>query len=146
MSETNERDVLHHLIEICSDGERGFRTAADQVSDPGLRAMFVELANERSRFAADLIPHLQRLGGYTDTEGTGKGAMHRGWMALLSIVPGNHDRAVVLEAERGERAALNAYDRALAGLLPLTVDWLVEAQREAVRKAHERIAAFKIRH
>jgi uncharacterized protein (TIGR02284 family) len=67
-------------------------------------------------------------------------------MTLRSLVPGNQDRAIVAEAELGERAALNAYDRALAGLLPLNVDWLIEAQREAVRKAHERIAAFETSH
>ena len=41
-----------------------------------------------------------------------------------------------------ERAALSAYDEALAGMLPLTVDWVIEAQWEAVRRAHERIAAL----
>lgn len=146
MSQDCERDVLHHLIEICSDGERGFRIAAGQVSDPALRALFLELAEERRRFAADLLPHLQRLGGGTDAAGSGRGTVHRSWMTILSLVPGHHDQAMVVEAERGERAALTAYDRALAGLLPLTVDWLVEAQREAVRKAHERIATFEIRH
>lgn len=145
MSENSERDVIHHLIEICSDGEQGFRTAAGQVKDPALRELFSELAEERRRFAADLIPHLHRMGGYTDTDGSGKGAVHRSWMTLLSLVPGDHDQAMVAEAGRGERAALMAYDRALAGLLPLTVDWLVEAQREAVRKAHDRIAGFERR-
>ena len=146
MPDNNERDVLHHLIEICSDGELGFRAAAGQVNDPALRALFVELADERRRFAADLRPHLQRLGGGTDAAGSGRGAVHRSWMTLLSLVPGDHDQAMVVEAERGERAALTAYDRALAALLPLTVDWLVEAQREAVRKAHARIAAFDAGH
>ena len=146
MSEMSERDVLHHLIEICSDGSRGFRLAAGRVNDPRLRSLFDELADERSRFAIDLIPHLQRMGGYTDTDGTSTGAVHRGWLTLRTVAPGNHDHAIVVEAERGERAALGAYDRALAGLLPLTVDWLVEAQREAVRKAHERIATFEASH
>jgi uncharacterized protein (TIGR02284 family) len=146
MNQDNERDVLHHLIEVCSDGARGFRTAADCARNPDLQALFAELADERSRFAADLVPHLQRMGGYTDTDGTSTGALHRGWLAVRALAPGNHDRAIVVEAERGERAALGAYDRALAGLLPLTVDWLVEAQREAVRKAHNRIAAFEVQH
>jgi uncharacterized protein (TIGR02284 family) len=120
--------------------------AAGQAYDPGLRALFVELADERTRFAANLIPHLHRMGGYTDTEGTSLGAIHRGWMTLRGFAPGDHDHAIVVEAERGERAALDAYDRALAGLLPLTVEWLVEAQREGVRRAHDRIAAFDVRH
>ena len=145
MPENSDRDVLHDLIEICSDGERGFRTAAGQVSDPGLQALFLELADERRRFGADLLGHLQRLGGHTDTGGSGKGVVHRSWMTLLSLVPGDRDQAMVIEAERGERAALTAYDRALAGLSALSVDWLVEAQREAVRKAHERIATFDLR-
>lgn len=146
MAENSERDVLHNLIEICSDGSRGFQTAADHVNNPDLRALFVELADERRRFAADLTPHLQRMGGYAAIEGTSKGAVHRGWMTLMSLAPGNHDQALVVEAERGERAALTAYDNALAGFLPFAVDWLVEAQREAVRKAYERLAAFEVCH
>ena len=142
MANHNERDTFHHLIEICSDGERGFRTAAEHVNDPDLRAVFMELADERRRFAADLVPHLHRLGGHPDTEGTSAGAIHRNWMTLRGLVPGNHDHAIVVEAERGERVALNAYDRALGGMLPPTADWLIEAQREAVRKAHERIVAM----
>ena len=146
MSQDHERDALHHLIEICSDGSRRFRTAAEYVRNPALRAFFAELAEERRRFAADLVPHLQRMGGYTDTGGTSTGALHRGWMAVRGLAPGNHDRAIVVQAERGERAALNVYDRALAGALPPTVDWLVEAQREAVRKAYERVVALHVRH
>jgi uncharacterized protein (TIGR02284 family) len=142
MADTNEQNVLHHLIEICGDGERGFRTAARHVNDPALQALFAELADERKRFAADLIPHLQRIGGCQAAEGSVSGAAHRGWMTLRCLAPGDRDQAIVVEAQRGERAALDAYDHALGGLLPLSVDWLIEAQREAVRKAHERITAF----
>lgn len=142
MTYDSERTVLQHLIEVCRDGERGFRAAADSISRADFRALFLELADERARFASDLLPHLHRMGGYIDTEGTNTGALHRGWMALRGLVPGDHDHAIVVETERGERAALSAYDRALGGMLPLTVDWLVEAQREAVRKAHERVAAL----
>ena len=34
MAERTEREVLHHLIEICRDGERGFHAAADHVAAP----------------------------------------------------------------------------------------------------------------
>ena len=61
MAERTEREALHHLIDICRDGERGFRAAAEAVSDPRLKTLFKELAAERAKFAADLVPHLQRL-------------------------------------------------------------------------------------
>jgi uncharacterized protein (TIGR02284 family) len=140
--ERTEREALHHLIEICRDGERGFRAAANAVSDSKLKALFGELAAERARFAAELLPHLRRLGGMTDGEGTNAGALHRGWINLKAHVPGRHDHAIVTETARGEHAALAAYDDALHGMLPPTVTSLIEAQQEAMHNAVERIRAI----
>lgn len=142
MAERTEREVLHYLIEVCEDGERGFRAAADCVSKPGLKALFAELAAERARFASDLVPHLQRLGGRTDLGGSTAATLHRGWIGLKGLVPGHHDHAIVTEAERGEQAALDAYEEALNGMLPPTVTSLVEQQREAMQKANERIRSI----
>ena len=142
MAERTERDALHHLIDICTDGERGFRAAAQAVSNPKLKALFDNLADERGRFAAALLPHLRRLGGTTDWDGTNAGALHRRWITLKAHVPGHDDHGIVTETERGEHAALNAYDEALHGMLPPTVTQLVEAQQEAMHAAVERIRAI----
>ena len=138
MAERNEREVLHHLIEVCKDGERGFRTAAEHVDAPALKTLFADLSAQRKQFAEELEPHLHRLGGLPDG-GTNAAALHRGWMLLRGFVPGRHDHAVVVEAARGEHAALNAYKEALNGMLPPTVTDLVEAQRDAIQGANERI-------
>jgi uncharacterized protein (TIGR02284 family) len=142
MAERTEREALHHLIDICRDGERGFLAAAQAVSDPRLKALFNELAAERSRFATDLVPHLQRLGGTMEDGGTNAGALHRGWINIKAHVPGHHDHAIVTEAERGEHAALNAYEDALSGMLPPTVTSLIEAQQVAMQKAVDRIRSI----
>ncbi len=139
MAERTERKTLYHLIEVCEDGERGFRVAADRVSNPGLKALFTELAADRARFAANLVPHLQRLGGRTDLSGTSAGTLHRGWMGLRSLVPGHHDHAVVTEAERGDQFAIDAYQDALSGMLPPTVIDLIEPQRDEMKKDNDRI-------
>jgi uncharacterized protein (TIGR02284 family) len=139
MAERSERDVLHHLIDLCRDGERGFRAAANHVIDPTLKSLFAELAAERQRFAEALQPHLQRLGGLPDADGTSAGTLHRQWMALKGYAPGNHDHHIVAEAERGEQVALDAYEDALNGMLPPTVMETVEMQRDAILKAVERI-------
>jgi uncharacterized protein (TIGR02284 family) len=144
MAERNEREVLQHLIQVCKDGAHGFRTAADHVTAPSLKSLFTELANERTGFAAALLPHLQRMGGTSDDDGSSAAALHRGWMNIKGLVPGNHDHAIVTEAKRGEQAALNAYDEALAGILPPTVVTLVETQRDAMYKASERIHTVDI--
>ena len=130
MAERTEREVLHHLIEICKDGERGFRAAAEYVHDPSLKSLFQSLAEQRGQFAGDLLPHLHRLGGYTDWTGTNAGALHRGWISIKAHIPGHTDRTIAAEAARGDHAAIAAYDEALNGMLPPTVSGLVEAQRE----------------
>lgn len=141
MAERTERDVLHRLIDICRDGERGFRAAADNVRDPTLKALFTGLATQRKRFAEELLPHLQRLGGSPNGEGTNAGAFHRKWMVLKGLVPGDHDHHIITEAERGEQVALDAYEDALNGMLPPTVTEVIEAQREALLEATDRIRA-----
>jgi uncharacterized protein (TIGR02284 family) len=142
MAERSERDVLHHLIDLCRDGERGFRTAADHVIDPTLKSLFTDLAAERKRFAEALLPHLQRLGGPPHADGTSAGKLHRQWMVLKGYVPGNHDHHIIAEAERGEQVALDAYEDALNGMLPPTVIEVVEAHRGAILKAIDRIRTF----
>jgi uncharacterized protein (TIGR02284 family) len=143
MADRTEREVLNHLIEICHDGERGFRAAAEFVHASALKALFADLAAQRRQFAEELVPHLRRLGGSPDG-GIGAGTLHRGWMRLRGMVPGTHDHAIVSEAERGEHAALDAYDDALNGMLPPTVTDTLEQQREAIRLANERIRTVEM--
>jgi uncharacterized protein (TIGR02284 family) len=145
MADRTEREVLHHLIEICKDGERGFRTAGEYVNAPALKTLFADLAAQRKQFAEELEPHLYRLGGLPDG-GSNAAALHRGWMLLRGFVPGRHDHAIVVEAARGEHAALNAYKEALNGMLPPTVTDLVEAQRDAIQGANERIHTVDMGH
>jgi uncharacterized protein (TIGR02284 family) len=142
MAEHTERDVLEHLVEICRDGERGFRAAAQYVGTPELKALFTELAEQRQQFALELEPHLNRLGGASASHGTSTGAVHRGWMNLKAHVPGHQDHTIIAEAERGEHAAISAYDDALSGMLPPTGIGVVEAQLDKLRAAQGRIQAF----
>ena len=133
-----DQQVLHHLVDVCENGALGFAAAADHVGNPRLKALFKELSAERNGFAEALVPHLQRLGGRNDPGGTLAGTLHRGWMELKSLVPGNHDHAVVTEAKRGEQLAVDAYNEALSGMLPPTVIDLVEQQRDTMISDDER--------
>ena len=141
VDERTEQDVLHHLIDVCENGALGFTTAADHVKNPQLKTLFKEFSAERARFAEELMPHLQRLGGRADRGGTSAGTLHRGLMELGSLVPGNHDHHLVIEAKRGEQLAIDAYNEALGRMLPPTVISLVEKQRDTMISDDERIRA-----
>ena len=142
IDERTELDVLYHLIDVCENGEKGFLTAANHVRNAELKALFTELSAKRAAFRTALLPHLWRLGGRNDPGGTSAGTLHRGWIGLKSLVPGHHDHAVVTEAERGERLAIDAYNDALSGMLPPTVIDLVEQQRDTMRKDYDRIRSI----
>ena len=142
MAEHFELGVLNHLLETCRDGELGFRFAAQLATDAEVKDLFTTLVQERRAFVEELAPHVHRLGGQANTAGSRAGAIHRGWMNLKGTVSRHHDEALLWEAERGERAAMHAYQEALEGMLPPTVSDLVERQHQAIRAAHARIVSL----
>ena len=142
MAEATERSTLNHLIETCRDGERGFRYAANHVRNPDVKSLFLEVAGERDRFAGELIPYAQRLGGHEEGDGSLTGSLHRSWMGIRDAITGHDEHAIIREAERGERAALSAYEDAVNGMLPPTARDLIERQCEAVRLSHQRVHAL----
>jgi len=125
--------ALDQLVEICRDGEHGFRAAADRVRDPGLKDLFARWSQQRAKFTAALEAKIRRLGGNPRRGGSVAGALHRGWMTVRSTV--SDDRTALAEAERGERAAIAAYEEALRQGLPTTARGLVEQQFTLIRDA-----------
>jgi uncharacterized protein (TIGR02284 family) len=142
MAEHTERWTLNRLIATCRDGERGFRYAANHVRNSTVKALFLDIANQREQFAADILPHAQRLGGASEADGSLAGALHRGWMTIKDAVAGQDDAAIIREADRGERSALAAYEDALDGMLPPGTRDLIERQCAGVRHSHNRVHAL----
>jgi uncharacterized protein (TIGR02284 family) len=139
MTDQSERAVLNHLIETCKDAERGFRHVAEHAPDPAVKSFFLDLASQRARFAADLLPYAQRLGGASAHDGTAVGALHRTWIDLRSAIFRNDSTAIVHEAERGETFSRGVYENALDGILPPTARELVENQYAELQKTATRL-------
>jgi uncharacterized protein (TIGR02284 family) len=136
MAQRTEREVLNHLIESCRDGALGFKTAAEHVSDPTLKAMFTELASKRTRVANDLLPHAQRLGGANVADGTNAGALHRKWIDIKASLTHDDTHAIVAEVARGDRFTVEAFRDAVQGLLPPDTRDLVEQQYAVFQREH----------
>jgi uncharacterized protein (TIGR02284 family) len=139
MADKDVISTLNNLIETCRDGEQGFREAAQNLKDPGIKALFNEVSHERARFADELKSEVQRLGGNPEEGGSLAGAAHRGWMNVKGALTGRDDKQIISEAERGEDVAVATYRKALEESLPASVESVVSRQYEHVREAHDRV-------
>jgi uncharacterized protein (TIGR02284 family) len=136
--------TLNGLIEICKDGEKGYRLAADKEKDTELSLQFRRYSNERGQFVTQLKEEVRILGGDPEQSGTVLGAIHRGWIETKSTATGNDTEAIVAECERGEDAAKHAYEDALKKNLPESARLLVLRQYERVIEAHDRMRELEL--
>ena len=137
--------VLNSLIETCKDGEKGFKEAAEGLKSAQIKATFMEYSRERAKMAAELQGAVRSLGGNPDTGGSMSASLHRGWMDLKSAITGQDDHAIVAEAERGEDVAKAAYESALKGTLPASVQTIVQQQAATVRRVHDAVRDLRDR-
>jgi uncharacterized protein (TIGR02284 family) len=135
--------ALNGLIETCKDGEKGFRTAAEGLTNGDLATLFMTYSEQRASFAAELEAEVRRLGGDPENGGTAMGVVHRGWIDIKAAVAGKDDGAVIAEAERGEDHAVGEYRKALEKNLPTSIQTIVENQYIHVRDAHDHVRALE---
>jgi uncharacterized protein (TIGR02284 family) len=131
--------TLNDLLEISRDGEQGFRTCAEGVQSPNLKALFEAAARRCAGGAAELEAKIRSLGGEPAQGGSISGSMHRAWTNIKSTITGMSEHAVLAECERGEDAAKAAYEAALQKSLPADVRTLVERQYQGVKANHDRV-------
>lgn len=138
--------VLNDLIETCKDGEAGFKTAAEGLSNPEVKNRFMQISRERGQMSTELQAEVRRLGGEPERSGSTAGALHRGWVDIKSAVTGKDDHAIVAEAERGEDAAKDSYESALRETtLPASAQTLIQQQATRVRQAHDEVRNLRER-
>lgn len=142
--------ALNSCVEACIDGEKGYALAAANVRDPMLKVLLRRYAAQRAEFVLALQTVIEGLGGFSENEGTTKGALHRGFTSARVAIEGRTDVVILGECERGEVAALEIYDHALDSmpleLLPPQVRILVVDQRAAIKLAHDDITREDLKH
>ena len=137
--------TLNNLIETCKDGELGFKTAAEGLKSPEIKARFLEYSRERGVMVRELQSEVRRLGGDPEKTGSMSGSLHRGWLDIKSAITGKDDHAILVEAERGEDVAKSAYENALKETLPASAQLIVQQQATKVRQAHDHVRDLRDR-
>ncbi|NUU02729.1 PA2169 family four-helix-bundle protein [Herbaspirillum robiniae] len=137
--------TLNDLIQISKDGEKGFRTCADDAQEryAHYREMFTTRATECAQTVLDLQDLVHRLGGEPANHSTFGGTLHRQWVNLKAVVTGHDDESILNECERGEDAAVHAYRKALSQDLPNDVRLIIERQYQGALANHDKVRALR---
>lgn len=139
-------DSLNDLIKTSRDGEYGFRTCSEQASSPALKTTLAQRADACRDAAVELQGCVQGMGGEAEQGGSATGAMHRGWVAIKTMLSSYDDLAVLEEVERGEDRALTAYRDAMRLDLPTDVRAVVERQLAGAKLNHDQMRALRDQH
>jgi uncharacterized protein (TIGR02284 family) len=137
-------DSLEKLIEICRDGQNGYRDGAEHAKDPQLKRFLQQTSLERSKFAGDLEAEAVRLGkSDVDRSGSTLGAIHRGWTDLKANLGGG-DNSILSSMETGDKYATNAYDECIHdSKLPEGILGIIRNQAQAILGTLERVRVMQ---
>ncbi len=133
---------LNRLYRICIAGEKGFAVVAANIGNRGLKITLKTFAQQRAQFAAELKNIIQKLGGSVAGEESIPGIIHRGRiniLATLTIGMQNVENIALGEAIIGEKAAINAYRKALAKPMPVEIRTTLERHFEKVQETHDQV-------
>jgi len=140
MSDIGEvRSTLNDLIETCKDSQQGFHDAAEKLKDPEIHTLFLKFYLQRAEFAGELQAEVVRDGGEPAESGTTAGAIHRGWIGLKTALAADSDHEILVEAERGEEAAVKNYIAALRRHLPADIEAIISRQFRVIQETHRTV-------
>jgi len=134
--------TLNHLIAVCRDGEDFYGYAAEKVSAPELQRLLRETAGLHREIGDALRPHVSEAGASPAEGGTLAGKLRQLKGGFKAVLASDTEAALVPELEAAEQAVLQAFEGALAEPMNAAAKAVVAEKLEAVRAAHERIAAI----
>ena len=135
--------TLNDLIEICRDGQNGFKEAAENVKSPDLKTFLNQIATERGQFVNQLQLEVRTLGGDPQKSGSATAAMHRAWIDIKGTLTGKDDHSILSECERGEDSAIEAYKDALKLDPPPNIRSTIERQFQSIKLVHDRVKQMR---
>ncbi|WP_299323870.1 PA2169 family four-helix-bundle protein [uncultured Maribacter sp.] len=132
---TDIAKIEAHLKDLVSKNEdaiKGLEKASENSKEVGIKSYFEKKVIDRMQFLRELraaVPDLDL--GSVEIEGSAAGTLHRTWMDVKAFFAEDNDEAMLEEAVRGDKAAINDYDNALAEvMMPHRLKEIIRAQKE----------------
>jgi uncharacterized protein (TIGR02284 family) len=130
---SNVISELNTLLTRNYDAERGYKEAAENVKNPILKDFFIGSASQRYDFGHQIKDEIFKIGGEPDKGTSGSGDLHRAWMNLKEFFTSQNGKAMLEECDRGEKAALDDYNKVLKDdQLPSDARKVILQQRETI--------------
>lgn len=104
---------LNDLLEKTYDAEKGFKKAAENVESMTLKGYFQRKAQERYDFGHELKTEIKQFGQEVDKGDSFTSKVHRSWMDLKNFFATDSEEAMLEEAIKGEKAAIDEYEEVL---------------------------------
>jgi len=136
---------LNDLLIRTHDAEKGFKNAAENVNHTGLKSFFNKKAEERQLFTSQLKAAVGGVGQKaTESEGSTLGTVHRTWMDLKNTVSSNNSEAMLEEAIRGEKKAVEEYNEVINETsLPSQTKKILEGQLSMINDSLSKVKSLE---
>lgn len=109
----DETSKLNELRSYCRSAEKGYNTAAEQVDDPILRALFEKYGRRHGEFAYDISQQLLVQGDKPENQTNIAAGAHRIWINIKGLLTAKNAMAILRECLRGEKEAAEHYQTTL---------------------------------
>ena len=142
--DTRALRAIADLIRTCRNGQKGYCTAVDGVTDANLRDVFQGIAAQRGRFAAELENLATAFREKSSAaDGAERNWVPRSWIHIRSALGRGDETELLFECGRGEKEAVERYREALTTRLPAPIEALVRRQYEEVKEAYETLRTLE---
>lgn len=139
-------ETLNDLVKINNDRIEGYQRAVELTKDEDsdLRELFNRMADESRQYANELSTYVNSLGEEAEEGTRADGKIYRVWMGIKAAFSGKDRKSILESCERGEDAALKAYDEALNDEDLLAEQrQLVSEQRSRLKMSHDAIKRLR---
>jgi len=128
-------DRIKDVIAKNEDAIKGFHNAAENAKSVGVKTYFEKRAKSREQFLVTLhnaTPALKT--GDTSIDSTNQGVIHRVWMDVKAFFATDNDEAMLEEAIRGDKSAIEEYNELLADVLvPVRIKEIIREQKDTIQ-------------
>lgn len=127
------KEQLEEILEKNKDAEKGYKKAADNTEHTQLKRYFEHKAEKRGIFNNNLQRQMVTAYEDFDDDSSFTGNMHRVWMDIKSFFAGDDDKAMLEEAIRGDKAAVEEYKELLKEhTLPMGIAEMIREQMHEI--------------